>query len=117
MIKLFAKYGLLYLWLKRYQKAIITILISTAIIVLVQFVYLDVVEFLKNSQLNAYLGYALILKWLVILICLFLIVRSLKPQKESIGELDTRILEKKTLKSQGDLLIEAAKKRKQAQGK
>lgn len=122
------------IWSK-YQFNIKQFLLAAILLVVVQFIYLDVAEYLQSTQANSYLLIALVSKWLlngaILLLCWFRIRQHHKQKKapadKKSARRDTsqrqadstppandpfaRIREKKTLRSRGDVLIDKKPKR------
>ena len=107
-----------------YRKKIIFITVNLIIAILAIFIYSDVVEFLKSNSLSNYLVYALLGKWLIIVISVSLIAYSLMPAKkqpktivkatpkEPLSPIEQHIKSKVKLKSHGDMIIEEARQKK-----
>lgn len=107
-----------------YRKKIILITVNLIIVILAIFIYSDVVEFLKSNSLSNYLVYALLGKWLIIIISVSLIAYSLMPAKKQpktivnatpevpLSPIEQHIKSKAKLKSHGDMIIEEARQKK-----
>lgn len=107
-----------------YRKKIIFITVNLIIATLAIFIYNDVVEFLKSNNLSHYLVYALLGKWLVIVITVALIAYSLMPSKkqpkiivkatpkEPLSPMEKHIKSKAKLKTHGDMIIKEARQKK-----
>ena len=114
---------------KKYNREILYILVCTCVIYATLLIYADVVDFLKNRDLTAYLLHALLGKWLIILINIVIIALALKPKKikkiveknqtnvtklvpEPKSVIEEEILKKEKLRTMGDMLIKEAKEKK-----
>ena len=132
MLNIFFKSAMYYTFFRKYGKKFALVLSIIAFIIIVNFIYSDIVEYLTLNDMKENLIYALFIKWLLILMSLgsiIYIIRSsiiskekpaikkeVKTEKESIkkptSSIEEEIIEKNELKSHGDKLIEEMKKRK-----
>lgn len=130
------KSAVLFSFLRKYRNKLLWLLTAIVAIVLVNLIYTDVVEYLTINEMREYVLYALLTKWLIILLCVvstvYITMRSPKPisihKKQSVnasekntknytntapaGEKEKEILKKDKLKSQGDKIIEELVERK-----
>ena len=87
MLKLITRIGLttflIYLW-KANPREIKVILLSSLSVVLIFFFYIDFTEYLKTTNPD-YLIYALLGKWLLVLIFLFLTIKTISNMQWSIS--------------------------------
>ena len=85
-------------WLK-YKSNIIKTLFAVLALAIVHYVYQDVVELFSLNQQQNYLMYALIAKWLVILIIIGVYVFSLKATEKNNQPIDVKKSAKTTANS------------------
>lgn len=85
-------------WLK-YKSNIIKTLFAVLALAIVHYVYQDVVELFSLNQQQNYLMYALIAKWLVILLIIGIYVFSLKSTASNNQPLNVKKSDKTTAKS------------------
>jgi len=132
MIKLFFKSAMYYTFARKYGKKFIFILSIIGFIILIHFIYSDIIEYLTLNDMKEKLIYVLLIKWLLTLISIFTIVfiiksslnskektdpklkkeKEVKIVKQPISNIEKEIIEKNELKSHGDKLIEEMKQRK-----
>lgn len=132
MLKVIFKYFIQYTFFRKYGKRLALILSIISFIILVNFIYSDMVEYLTLNNMKESLIYALLIKWLLVLICIGLIIyiinlsitnkehqvanKEVKTNKESIkkpiSSIEQEIMNKDELKPRGDKIIEEMKKRK-----
>ena len=131
MLNLFFKSAMYYTFFRKYGKRLLLVLSIVGFIILVNFIYSDVVEYLTLNNMKENLIYALLIKWLLVLIGIVSIgyiikssvVREEEPaikevniKNESIekpmSSTESEMMEKTELKSHGDKLIEEMKVRK-----
>lgn len=126
MLNIFFKSAIYYTVFKKYGKKIALVSLILFFTILINFIYSDIVEYLTLNEMKDKLLYALIGKWLLILLSVLSIVyvirssvtlkevgTEVKPEKKSSQSLtEQSIINKQKLKSHGDLIIEELKKRK-----
>lgn len=122
------KSAIFWYYLYKFRKRFVLITILLCIALFSNFIYNDVVEFLKLKNLLEYLGFALFFKWFIIIfnlsLCVYLLLTLFKSenkedekQKEKDEELkkekdeekftqrEKDILYKKKLNSKADILL------------
>lgn len=133
MLNLFVKSALYYTFFKKYGRKILFVLSIVIFIILVNFVYSDIVEYLTLNDMKDKLIYALLIKWFLVLLGIVSIVYIVKsavfPKDKVVVQMQTDtksegtkqkvkssieedLICKNELKSHGDKLIEEMKKRK-----
>lgn len=132
MLNIFFKSAMYYTFFRKYGKKLALVLSIIAFIILVNFIYSDIVEYLTLNDMKENLIYVLLIKWLLVLISIgsiIYIIRSsiiskeksaikkeVKAETESIkkpiSSIEEDIIVKSELKSHGDKLIEEMKQRK-----
>lgn len=114
---------------KKYNREILYTFVCACLLYVTLLIYADIVEFLKNRDLTAYLLHALIGKWLIVFINITIIAFVWKPKKikkiveknqtsftkpppAPKSEIEEEILKKEKLRTKGDILIQEAKSNK-----
>jgi len=122
MFNFFLKSAFYYTVINKYGKKLLFILSNLILIVFIQFIYTDIIEILTINDLKDYTLYALLGKWLIILFSLSLVIVTLvkiiknkkplaakghpKVEIETKTTFEDEILNKGTLKSKSDLMME-----------
>lgn len=78
MLKLFLKSAFYYTLINKYGKKIGIILLNVFFIIFIQFVYSDIIEILTLNELQDYSLYALLGKWILILLSFTFIAITIK---------------------------------------
>ena len=132
MLNIFFKSAMYYTFFRKYGKKFALVFSIISFIVLVNFIYSDIVEYLTLNDMKENLIYALLTKWLLILIGIGSIIyiiksaisskekpvqnKEVKAESETIkkpmSSIEKDIVGKDELKSHGDKLIEEMKARK-----
>jgi len=121
MFNFFLKSAFYYTIVNKYGKKILIILSNIIFIIFIQFIYSDIIEILMLNNLKDYTIYALLAKWLLILLNILFIViivksiiqnkkvipsKSNKTINQSKTSFEEDILNKDTLTTKSDLLME-----------
>lgn len=125
MLNIFFKSAMYYTFFRKYGKKFVLVVSIVGFIFLVNFIYSDVIEYFALNDMRDKLIYALMIKWLLVLVGIGLIAYIIKSSFEKDKVIDTKkkiikpmsniekdIVEKNELISHGDKLIEEMKKRK-----
>lgn len=122
MFNFFLKSAFYYTVVNKYGKKLLFIFANIVFIIFIQFIYSDIIEILTINNLKDFTVYALLGKWVLILLNILFIAITLKtivkskkpapvendkrPQTEARSSFEDEILKKDTLKSKSDLMME-----------
>jgi len=124
----FFKYSALVFFFKKYEAKLKKVFVIFVVTVIFLFIASDVDTFLVDSELDGYRAYLLIFKWIWILAALYLVKKIISKstntvsaiqddqdyplEKNSENSLEKELMDKKRLRSRGDIVIQEAKQRK-----
>ena len=126
MLNTFFKSAIYYTFFRKYGQKFTLVISIIGFILLIHFIYSDIVEYLTLRDMKEKLIYALLIKWLVVIASIIWIVYIIKsavwtkeevkskPEKieKPISAIEKDMIEKDELKSHADKLIEEMKQRK-----
>ena len=113
MLKIFKSIIVSY-YVYRLKRNLVTIVFLVLLIVILNFIYNDLKDYLTLIEAKNYIIYLIITKWILILSCLYTIIKLItfksnkknKKVKPTSNLVEQRLLNKSTLKNKSDFLIE-----------